>query len=439
MIPAIIPAVVAAVGAIGAAGIQASSAKKNRISQEKQNAIDRRRAATAYQTAVSDMRAAGMNPITGQNPPQAASTPMPAPQSDMTGVGQVVQQGASAVGDLLQKNQQALQDQSLSWYQNQVNSTNDMVNKLQDIVKDYQSQINQTVEGLSEDAKAYLKEIEEQRREYLQKVNEISDSQEFSVEQLSKLGITVSQKDSEGTTDTDSEKNTRDVNIGFTAGFSLTNFFSAQGNVGAGFGHEEGKQKTKQKTKETSKQGQVESTSGVRSVTGRQLKNAVTHQIESQFRAKLQDSGSEKINQNLKSIDRDSYVRLTLDLTESKSQLRKYREYADYLRDNPGESLKSYRGFIDGFKNKNINSYLFDKEKDAEHRTIDSDLFESFEENYPDVSTLKAMYPSLYIQFEGVLDDVDLTEEEKDEVMKQALIKTKQIVDQIKKKKKTKK
>lgn len=427
-IPLIIPALVAAAGTIAGASIQASSAKKNRISQEKQNAIDRKRAATAYQTAVSDMRAAGMNPITGQNPPQAPSTPMPAPQSDMTGVGQVIQAGSSAIGDLLQRNQQSLQDQALSWYQNQVNSTNNMINQLQDTVKDYYSQMNQQLEGLSEDAKAYLKEVEQQHKEFNQKISEISDSQQFSVEQLNKYGITVSQKDTEGESNTESEKDTRNVNIGFSAGFSFKDFFDVGVNASGDFGHEEGKQKIKQNSKEKSAQGQAEAASGTRYVSGRELKTALRQYSEKQFRARLQDSGSEKINQNLKSIDRDSYIRLYLESVEASSQLRKYREYADNLRNHPGEYLKSYRGYVDGLSKNNDNPYQFSKDKDEKLRSTQLELFEASEENYPDTSGLTQKYPSLYNE----LEDEDLTEEDKDKLVQELLSSLKRRKQQIK-------
>lgn len=356
-IPAIIPAIIAAAGAIGGAGIQAASAKKNRESQERQNAIDRQRAATAYRTAVSDMRAAGMNPITGQNPPQAASTPMPAPQSDMTGVGQVLQQGASAIGDLMQRNQQALQDQSLGWYQNQVTTTNDMINKLQDVIKDYNTQMNQSIQGLSEDAKSYLKSIEEEYQTSIQKLSEISDTQMFSVEQLNKLGITVADSETNETSDTEHEKSGHEYKLGITSQFSLKQLFGISAGAGGLWTGEEGKEHTKKNFKTKSAQGQIDISNDTKYVSGKEVKNAVQSHINQLFKSKLEDSGSKKINENLTSIDRDSYIRLSRELIDSKLQLRKYRDYADYLRNNPGESLKSYRGFIDAFKNNDKNPF----------------------------------------------------------------------------------
>ena len=393
-IPLIIPALVAAAGTIAGASIQASSAKKNRISQEKQNAIDRKRAATAYQTAVSDMRAAGMNPITGQNPPQAASTPMPAPQSDMSGVGQVIQAGSSAIGDLLQRNQQTLQDQAMSFYQNQVNSTNDMINHLQDITHQYQSDLNQTISGLSEDAKAYLREVEQQHRESKQKISEISDSQQFSVEQLSKFGITVSQKDTESESNTESEKDTRNVNIGFSAGFSLKDFLNVGVNASGDFGHEEGKQKTKQNSKEKSAQGQAEAASGIRYVSGREVKNALTQYSEDQYNAKLQDSGSEKINEQLKTIDRSSYRRLSDDLVKAQVELVNHRRYAADLRSHPGKYLESYGKFVDGLNSNNENPYQ--APSTSQYEQYLKSKYSLYESNYPTVLNFKEKHPEWF-------------------------------------------
>lgn len=410
-IPAIIPAIIAAAGAIGGASIQAASAKKNRESQEKQNAIDRQRAANAYRIAVADMRAAGMNPITGQNPPQAASTPMPAPQSDMSGVAQVVQQGGSAVGDLLQRNQQALQDQALTWYQNQVNSTNDMINKLQDITHQYQSDINQSIEGLTEEAKAYVKSIEEEHRIAIEKINEISDTQMFSVEQLNKLGIITSQRESDSTTDTESEKSSHEYKLGITANFNLKEFFGAVVGVGGLWTGEEVKENTNQKSKEKSQQGQIEATKDLKVVSGKEVKKALTQHVDSVFKSKLEDSGSAKINENLRTIDRDSYSRLVFEIVESKMELKNYRNYAKYLKDNPGDVLDSYYKFIDSSKGNNVNPYKYpDFSKDE--LELRKRLGVS-KDNYPKLSGLMENHPKLFDSIYKEIESIDDPEDRK--------------------------
>lgn len=419
-IPAIIPALIAAAGTIGGASIQAASAKKNRESQERQNAIDRQRAASAYRTAVADMRAAGMNPITGQNPPQAASTPMPAPQSDMSGVGQVLQQGSSAIGDILQRTQQDLQTEALSWYQNQVTTTNGIINQLQTTVKDYHSQMNQQLEGLSEEAKAYLNSVEEEYQSSIQKISEVSDTQMFSVDQLNKLGITIAGTSTDETSDTEHKKSGHEYKLGITAQFSLKNFLSSLSAVaGAGglWTGEEGEEHTKKNSSTVSAQGQQETTTGVKYVSGKEVKNAVTSYINELHRAKVEDSGSNKINENLRTIDRDSYIRLSIELVKTNSELRKYYKYADFLRDHPGDSLESYRGFIDGFKKNNDNPYKIPN--DTKLRADQLDLLELNDENYPDTSGLKDKY-SMYKELDKELEG--LSDEEKGPLVKQLVI-----------------
>lgn len=224
-IPAIIPAIIAAAGTLGAAGIQASSASKNRRSQERQNAIDRQRAATAYQTAVSDMRAAGMNPITGQNPPQAASTPMPAPQSDMTGVGQVVQQGSQALSQLVQDHEHFEQEKSLDWYKDQSQTASNLS-------KDYQSQASEQLRSLNSMIGTVSgfenQQIDEAFNDYnanVQRTFEIDDNAQYSFAQLENYGVKVISNTGDSVGHQDYRSSTEDNSLNFevTANKGISN------------------------------------------------------------------------------------------------------------------------------------------------------------------------------------------------------------------------
>lgn len=101
MLGALIAGGLAAAGTAVSAISSARQAKKNRESQERENAITRSREDNAYQRAVSDARSAGLSPLSVAGTGGASSQALTAPQMETDIAGRAISSGSQVFQDIL--------------------------------------------------------------------------------------------------------------------------------------------------------------------------------------------------------------------------------------------------------------------------------------------------------------------------------------------------